>query len=300
MPIPFTCPHCDEQTLADDQYAGHEGPCVNCGWTVTIPADSPRVSVGSAASGDTALVRNRVQRMLVAAGVLALLAAVVGLALLLVGPAVQAGRSAALRHRCATNLQQLALALAAYERDYGAYPPAYTVGPDGKPWHSWRVLVLPYLGTTENHLYHRYDRGQPWNAPHNVQLLSSMPSVFVSPADEAAAARNQTSYLAILGPDMVFTGSSSTASSEIGDGLDQTIVLVETRGSGIGWTEPRDLDGQAIAYRIGTDIGGNHPRGVNVATADGETHFLPDTVSPQELHAMLTRSGGEGAFVAED
>ena len=26
------------------------------------------------------------------------------------------------------------------------FPPAVIYGPDGKPWHSWRVLILPFVG----------------------------------------------------------------------------------------------------------------------------------------------------------
>src|SRR5690606_32285044 len=104
--------------------------------------------------------------LLVSIASIALAAAVAGLAVLLLGPAFQAARTVTLRHRCASNLQQLALALDAYERSYGSYPPAYLVGPDGKPWHSWRVLVLPYLGSEENRLYQQYDMNQPWNSPH--------------------------------------------------------------------------------------------------------------------------------------
>ena len=45
------------------------------------------------------------------------------------------------------------------------FPPAVIFGPDGKPWHSWRVLILPYL--EENELYNAYDFSQPWDSPRN-------------------------------------------------------------------------------------------------------------------------------------
>ena len=37
MPIPFTCPHCDHETLVEDKYAGETGDCVECGKPVTVP-----------------------------------------------------------------------------------------------------------------------------------------------------------------------------------------------------------------------------------------------------------------------
>ena len=38
--------------------------------------------------------------------------------------------------------------------------PTFLVGPDGKPWHSWRVLLLPCLGHRD--LFDEYDFSQPW------------------------------------------------------------------------------------------------------------------------------------------
>jgi hypothetical protein len=35
--LPFTCPHCGEQTLVEDKYAGQSGPCIRCGKLITVP-----------------------------------------------------------------------------------------------------------------------------------------------------------------------------------------------------------------------------------------------------------------------
>ena len=37
MPIPFTCPHCQHETLVEDKYAGQSGKCVACGRNITVP-----------------------------------------------------------------------------------------------------------------------------------------------------------------------------------------------------------------------------------------------------------------------
>jgi hypothetical protein len=37
------------------------------------------------------------------------------------------------------------LAVLTYEAQYHCFPPAYIPDKDGKPMHSWRVLMLPYL-----------------------------------------------------------------------------------------------------------------------------------------------------------
>jgi hypothetical protein len=58
MSIPFTCPHCGEQTLVEDKYAGQSGPCIRCGKPITVPltrgpgdvAPQQRVVISSGAS----------------------------------------------------------------------------------------------------------------------------------------------------------------------------------------------------------------------------------------------------------
>src|SRR5579871_332674 len=58
------------------------------------------------------------------------------------------------REQCQNNLMHLGLAVHDYHSANGHFPPAYVLGKDGKPWHSWRVLLLPYLHRDD--LYKRY------------------------------------------------------------------------------------------------------------------------------------------------
>ncbi|MBQ8364105.1 MAG: DUF1559 domain-containing protein, partial [Thermoguttaceae bacterium] len=65
-------------------------------------------------------------------------------------PAVQAARekaqAGARRILCENNLRRITLATRNYaDANDGALPAAYTVDKDGKPLHSWRVALLPYL-----------------------------------------------------------------------------------------------------------------------------------------------------------
>jgi hypothetical protein len=59
------------------------------------------------------------------------------------------------------------------------FPPAAIFGPDGKPWHSWRVLLLPYLEQIA--LYDQYRFDEPWDGPNNKKLLAAMPPVYRDP-----------------------------------------------------------------------------------------------------------------------
>ena len=69
------------------------------------------------------------------------------------------------------NLRQIALALQSYHQANGCFPPAYVADKNGKPMHSWRVLILPYLGFDD--LYKAYDFTEPWDGPNNKKTESA-------------------------------------------------------------------------------------------------------------------------------
>jgi prepilin-type processing-associated H-X9-DG protein len=76
--------------------------------------------------------------------------------------------------------------------------------------------------------------------------------------------------------------------------------VVESHASGIGWTEPKDLDASQMLFLIngGTGKGGGaqeitsrHMGGASVLFADNEAGFLKDDVPSEYVEAMLTISG---------
>jgi hypothetical protein len=52
---------------------------------------------------------------------------------------------AARRVQCSNHLRQIGLALHNYHDFYGSLPPAFVADSHGKPIHSWRVLILPFM-----------------------------------------------------------------------------------------------------------------------------------------------------------
>ena len=98
---------------------------------------------------------------------------VVLIALLL--PAVRFSTAAGRRSDCSNKLKQIALALRAYEARFHALPPAYTVDADGKPLHSWRTLILPFLERID--VYRRIDLSKPWNDPANAEAFKRSGSI---------------------------------------------------------------------------------------------------------------------------
>jgi len=216
--------------------------------------------------------------------------------LALAGGPVRQGRGSAAM--CMNNMKQISLAMMMYETDHGSFPPAYTVDEDGRPLHSWRVLILPYLDETG--LYNQIALDEPWDSPNNRALADMMPAVYACQATPTDAEMNQTSYAMIVGEKTISDGPNAVSSSDITDDMDTTIMIVEAAGCGLNWMEPVDLNADEISYQIndgsGNGIRSDHSGQVNVAFCDGSVQSLFIATDPEEIEAMSTRNGGETVY----
>ena len=52
----------------------------------------------------------------------------------------------------------------------GAFPAAYVADENGRPMHSWRVALLPFLEQSD--LYSQYNFNEPWDSPENLRWPS--------------------------------------------------------------------------------------------------------------------------------
>ena len=163
--------------------------------------------------------------------------------------------------RCVNNLKQIGLALQEYHDAYGAFPPSYIADSTGKPMHSWRMLIIPYIEHTT--WYTRYNWSEPWNGPTNGPLLASIhPSVYCCPLHPDHLAKDRTSYLAVVGKGAAFPPGGRSA--RMGDFLTGSVLppiisVVESQDSDIAWMEPRDLDIDAPPGTPVPHISSPHP-----------------------------------------
>lgn len=292
MPVPFACPHCGEQTLVDEQFAGHSGPCIGCGKLIVVPlfAAGAYGAYGQERPAPPANLRKRY--LLLGLCGLAAFVAVTTIASLLAGPVYQAAQRHSYRRTCSANLKQIGAALLEYEREHGALPPAIIADAQGKPLYSWRVAILPYLGPEGRRLHSQFKLDEPWDSPANRRLLRLMPKVFRSPGD-VTAGPDETSYVVIAGRSTPFQPVRSLSRSQIGDGQYNTILVVEVAKSGIAWSQPKDLADTQLTFQIGVDLGGSHEGGANALFADGNVRFLPDSLSSEEVAELATANGRE-------
>lgn len=183
------------------------------------------------------------------------------------------------------------MAVANYHDSNGHFPPPYLAGPDGRPWHSWRVLILPFI--EQNALHKEYDFAEPWDGPKNRRLADRMPRLFRFHAGVEPTGTT-TNYLAVVGPETVWPGTKKVGFSAAADGASTTILVVENLGAGVHWMEPRDLVLADMDLRVNSPAGVSSPYDrPGVAMLDGSLHSLRPELRPEVLRALLTINGKE-------
>ena len=214
----------------------------------------------------------------------------IGTVVYLLLPTVDGGsRNPSRRMQCGNNLKQIGLALQNYHDTFNAFPPAYIADSTGKPMHSWRVLILPFM--ERKALYDKYRFGEPWDGPNN-RLLAKEISPYSYDCFRCPGETNkrnlETSYVVVVGPGTVFPDDKNITMFQITDGTANTILAVEVHNSGIQWMEPRDLHVTQMAPSINSPsrqgLSSLHPEkqptGALAVFVDGHIQFLPNDTDP--------------------
>ena len=194
---------------------------------------------------------------------------------------------------CRANLHRIGLALQAYHEKYDCLPPAYVLGADERRWHSWRVLLLPFLG--EEQLYKEYRFDEPWDGPHNRMLRDRIPKVYACPVRGATGV---TTYLAVVGRATVWPEQYTARCKDVLDGTSSTISIIESTESDIDWLEPRDLTYAEAANLdrpagvIGPRSAGHYPDEFQTLFVDGAVRRIRSTITRGVYRSLLSiRSG---------
>jgi len=245
-------------------------------------------------------------------GLKTLLVCFVGVAVLLafVYPAVQQVREAARCTECKNKMRQLALGILNYESGYGHLPVGIEESIAGTPRCSWRVLVAPYLESAQQF----YDPNFSWNSPTNAQLYDGSSVIATDKGGGnprsvvldrcphwfwccPSASEKSVNYAVVVGEETAFPLNRSVKLEEITDGIENTILLVETLSGSTIWTEPHDVRFDTMKFSIGRaengELASNHQSRINVAFADAQVYSVDQSISPSELRALFTIAGGE-------
>ena len=139
------------------------------------------------------------------------------------------------RHNVANEMRQLNLAILNFESTYLHLPPAHKTDVHGRPMHSWRILVLPFLGTDHcDEIYRQYRMDLPWDSLHNLTVAGKLREpLFGDESDPTLA-----TYKLVSGPGTPFGADTK---SKFPRNISQQITLVEDVASPVLWTKPEDL-----------------------------------------------------------
>lgn len=221
----------------------------------------------------------------------------VGMLLLwFIKPEIGDGREAARRSGCLTKVRQIQLAIYDYSRAHGHLPPPFTVDEAGRPMHSWRVLILPYLGDPElQTLYDKIDLTKPWSDPKNRAVGNQMPSIYRCPAfvPRYPGDEHTTAYVAVVGDETLWSPSQLVKLTDKKIDLSGKLSIIESERFRQHWMSTGDpsiavLDSSAVGSLIKP---GPHRGGVSAcAFADVHVKAIRDDLPVENLRRMLTIS----------
>lgn len=198
-----------------------------------------------------------------------------------------------------SKLKQIGLALYSYHHEYDCFPPAYVLGPDGKPWHSWRVLLLPFLD--EQKLYDRYRFDEPWDGPHNRELQALRPEAYASLLQQSRL-NTVTTYLGVVSRRTMWPAHLSLKLSDVTDGPSNTIQLLQNVGSDVVWSEPREMrEKDALALLSpsqSTQQSDSKASLFPIMFADGAVRLVTSKINRDLFVSMLTPRYKE-SFIVE-
>ena len=208
------------------------------------------------------------------------------------GTATSSMKGAWNRNECAANMQMIVLAMLLYHEDHGTLPPAFTVDANGTPLHSWRVLLLPYLGHDE--LYAKIRLDEPWDSEHNRQFHRESLDVYRCPS--TTLDDGETSYTVVVGEETAFNDSGiGRKLSDFGPKSADLVLLGEML-PGRCWMKPLEADWEDAKYpddyytssrHVPVFFNKTHVGGSNFALRDGSVRFISELTSADKWNGML-------------
>lgn len=160
--------------------------------------------------------------------------------------AIERVRNAADRMISASNMRQLMIAMHNYHNDFTKLPEAMTMK-NGKPMHSWRVMMLPYI--EQDNLFKQIKIDEPWDSEHNKKIFEStpMPKTFEHPGKKDGD-KKMTYYKVFYSkpgvtPRAGFLLGKPTTLGQITvmDGTSNTAAMIEA-GPPVLWYRPDDIE----------------------------------------------------------
>ena len=159
---------------------------------------------------------------------------------------------------CRGHLKHVASALHHYRDDYGIFPGDLVSSQTGEPLLSWRITLLKYAGPGDKELFQEFRLNEPWDSPHNKELIPRMPFWMACPADVQGEFLTNYFY-ATKHPALRGNPAANPA-------LEDNLLLIES-SSAEPWTKPTSK----FAWK--KERSSLH-RGTLVVSTDGRAHVI--------------------------
>jgi Protein of unknown function (DUF1559) len=310
MSIRFQC-ECGQEIHVQDQRAGARVRCPTCqresivsDGTELVTATEPLPPTVSARSLSLDQIKGgkgatKVDRQVWVGIVLGLIVTV--LVFVCLGGVLGTRDRDSARMFDANNLRQMALAMEAFEDTYGHLPGSVPVDKfgnplvgKGKPQLSWRVELLPFL--EQQNLYNEFHLDEPWDSPHNQELIPRMPKTYYPIAADLKGERGLTVYRVFTGPHCTFRPGNDKLMhlSDITDGRSNTILIAESADPVI-WTKPDEMeyDAEKPIPKLGEYFCGRY----QFVTFDGTVRTVPTSFSEKKLREAIAIDDGNGGMI---
>ncbi len=187
------------------------------------------------------------------------------------------------------NLRILMLAVHNHESAYKHFPIVMPAAGSATQL-GWRVQLLPFLD--EIALYNQFHHDEPYDSPHNQQLISQMPAVFRCPLSKFDVSDGMSNFCLPSSPETLWPADRPLTFADISDGTSNTIAIVEVDDEhAVVWTAPGGFDIHLEKPQVG--LGGHFAGDIYCAIGDGSVRYLPAGIRAEVMRALFTRAGGE-------
>ena len=204
--------------------------------------------------------------------------------------ALPAMQEAMHRLTCIENVYQITLAMLIYEKQHGRLPPAYTVDKNGNPLHSWRVILLQYLGEDAKKLYDKIRLDEPWDSKHNRKFHDVAVSFYQCPS--AQLKPGQTIYSVVVGEKTAFQAGEGKMLDQFGPDSANMLLVLESP-TPTCWMNPTSDLTEATASHTALHGKDAHPGVIIVGLRSGRVCTISKGLNRSTFQQILEGKNDE-------
>lgn len=230
------------------------------------------------------------KRLMISVGEIFIVVVIIVVLITLLLPEDQVVDNSSNRERFRNQLRLVGLACHEYQSEYGCLPPVVISDERGRPIHSWRAILLPWLesqGRTEPPAF-VYSFNDPWFSPGNRQAALDNPDLYTMLVTTDGREVVQKSKLAaVIGAQTYWSPSGECRRLPLEANQDERhILLLEIPNLYGAWSQPNDVTlDEVLTLSKNQQF---EPDGAHALYDDGSvTWFAPEALTEANLRRLL-------------